>query len=194
MSPRPKRPRRISTPPAISGLKPYGGTAERGHIDKLFLHIEEYEVIRLCDYEGFTHSEAARAMDVSRPTLTRIYSRARAKVAEALVEGRQIVIEGGKIYFDSDWYRCRRCGSIFNHPDKGSDPSECPLCGSNKVVRHESAQPVIPVSSSRYSRLCICPSCGYEKDHEPGLPCKEETCPVCGHHLMRRNNLKAKGL
>lgn len=104
------------------------------------MHLEEYEVIRLCDYENLNHHEAARVMDVSRPTLTRIYAKARAKIADALVTGKQVIIEGGKVYFDSDWYKCNGCNCLFNQPDKGVTPEKCPLCGrSETITRYESS-------------------------------------------------------
>ncbi len=133
-------------------------------------------------------------MNVSRSTLTRIYAKARAKVAESLVEGKQLVIEGGKVYFDSDWYKCNSCGSVFNQPEKGLEPAECPLCGSSDIIHHEGEERTSRVVTRRYEGLCACPSCGYEKKHEPQLPCREEICPVCGNRLMRKNNLLLSGL
>jgi uncharacterized protein len=130
MSPRPVRLRRVSNPPLISGFKPYGGKANNGEPDTVFLQLEEYEAIRLCDLEQMNHEQASALMAVSRPTLTRIYARARHKIAEAFVTGKQIIIEGGKIYFDSEWYICGSCGCFFNNPDKLVKISECPLCKS----------------------------------------------------------------
>lgn len=60
-------------PPVISGLRPYGGKAKSGQPRSVFLHLEEYLVIRLCEYENLSQHEAARVMDVSRPTLTRVF-------------------------------------------------------------------------------------------------------------------------
>jgi predicted DNA-binding protein (UPF0251 family) len=194
VSPRPTRLRRVSNPPVISGLRPYGGVAKKGQPQSVFLHLEEYEVIRLCDFENMSHHEAAHIMDVSRPTLTRIYAKARAKIADALVKGKQIIIEGGKIYFDSDWHKCNNCGCFFNQPDKNSSAIRCPLCGSDKI---EDSGPAVGdryMSHSKPIDICICPECGFEKDHEPSHPCKEEVCPVCGSHLMRKNNLLAKDI
>ena len=133
MSPRPTRLRRISNPPVISGLKPYGGKCVHSRAESVFLHLEEYEAIRLCDYEMLNHQQASEIMNVSRPTLTRIYSKARQKLAEALVAGKQIIIEGGKIYFDSEWYSCKICGSYFNNPEKQEEITECPLCMSKNI-------------------------------------------------------------
>ncbi len=133
MSPRQLRPRKVSNPPIVSGMKPYGFKLANNKIESIFLHLEEYEALRLCDHEGLNHLEASRLMDVSRPTLTRIYARAKQKVATALVEGRQIIIEGGKVFFDSEWFACAHCGCFFNHPDKRTAVECCALCGSRDV-------------------------------------------------------------
>lgn len=194
MSPRPTRLRRVSNPPPVSGFKPYGGLAKDKHPQSVFLHLEEYEVIRLCDFENLNHHEAARVMDVSRPTLTRIYSKARAKIADALVTGKQIIIEGGKIYFDSEWYKCNGCNCLFNQPEKSVVPEKCPLCGSSKIVNYVPLDESTPVTNRTPSDVCVCAACGYEKEHEQCQPCKEEVCPVCGSRLMRKNNLLAKDM
>lgn len=133
MSPRPVRLRKISNPPVISGLKPYGNKSRKGKTASVFLHLEEYEALRLCDHEMLNQSQAAESMAVSRPTLTRIYSKARKKIAEALVIGKQIIIEGGKIYYDSEWLKCNTCSCFFNNPDKQKEIMECPLCGSKDI-------------------------------------------------------------
>jgi predicted DNA-binding protein (UPF0251 family) len=134
MAPRPLRLRKVSSPPVISGLKPYGGKASDGIHDVIFLHLEEYEAIRLCDHEQMNHQQASALMGVSRPTLTRIYARARHKIADALVTGKQLIIEGGKIYFDSEWYTCGSCGCYFNNPDRMLKVEHCALCRSTKIT------------------------------------------------------------
>jgi len=78
-----------STPP-VKGFRPFGRLA--GKRDTVILTLDEYEAIRLLDYEHHTQEEAAVQMRVSRPTLTRIYERARIKYATALVEGCLLLI------------------------------------------------------------------------------------------------------
>jgi len=85
--------RLVSSTPVTAGFRPFGKNCRRG--DSLDLLFDEYEVIRLLDYEGKQQTEAAELMQVSRPTLTRIYMEARRKLATAIVEGRQIRITGG---------------------------------------------------------------------------------------------------
>ena len=121
MSPRIKRPRKILNPPVIKGFKPYGSDSANQNTEPVFLLFEEYEALRLCDYDMINHLPASEIMGISRPTFTRIYSAARQKIAKAFVEGRQISIEGGKVYYDSDWYNCNKCGCDFNNPEKEVD-------------------------------------------------------------------------
>jgi predicted DNA-binding protein (UPF0251 family) len=59
--------------------------------------LDEVEAIRLADYEGCYHAEAAREMKVSRATFGRIVNEARRKVAEALIRGKALKIETNEI-------------------------------------------------------------------------------------------------
>lgn len=183
MSPRLKKARKILNPPTIKGLKPYGLEAGKKGLSPLNLLYEEYEAIRLSDYDGLNHHQASIMMDVSRPTFTRIYASALQKIAIAFVEGRQIAIEGGKVYFDSDWYRCSNCKCFFNHPEKEMELSGCPLCGHETVWRYDQDDPHI--GEYFESNMCICSNCHYEQKHQPGHPCNEQLCPRC-NGLMKR--------
>ena len=95
--PRPKQCRRVVSPPLMVGFKPFG--VPRSMVEEIVLKYDEYEVIRLLDYEGMLQEEAAEKMNVSRPTLTRIYESARKTIAKAFVEGKMIVIDGGHVDF-----------------------------------------------------------------------------------------------
>jgi len=133
---RPKSERHISYKPAVSYFTP-NGTPLNKRKRKVFLLIEEYEAFRLCDYEGLCHLEAAELMGVSRPTLTRIYGRARKKIAKAFVEGLPIVIEGPKVELDGSWWVCNKCKAVFTlQPEK---PRACALCRSHKIAPYPGA-------------------------------------------------------
>jgi len=186
MSPRPLRLRKISNPPIISGFKPYGNKKTEGDPGTVFLHIEEYEALRLCDYNMLNHHQASETMDISRPTLTRIYARARQKIAEALVKGKQIIIEGGKVFFDSEWFSCKECGCYFNNPEKQEEIKECPLCRSNNFSNYEQKDDESEESLMRCNNICICPACGFEQSHQFGHPCKDEICPRCDKTMVRK--------
>jgi predicted DNA-binding protein (UPF0251 family) len=131
---RPKRIRRITNPPPFKGYKPIG-LPEENH--PVILNYEEYEAIRLSDFELFNQAEASQLMGISRPTYTRIYESARRKVAQAFVQGKPIVFEGGKVYFDSDWYACNSCGCWFNHLEKEIGVAHCALCDSMDIEQYK---------------------------------------------------------
>ena len=186
-----KRPRRILNPPSIKGFKPYGADAVVNAADPVNVLFEEYEALRLSDYDRLNHHQASVLMGVSRPTFTRIYAAALQKIATAFVEGRQIAIEGGKVYFDSDWHECKACGCYFNHPHQNIPIGECPLCGSSEiksfVFTGENAQAQLSEDK------CVCPECQSEQAHQPGKPCKEQVCPDCSHS-MKRTGSPGKGI
>ena len=108
--PRPKQNRSILAPPVMLGYKPFG--IPRKQLSAVRLLYDEYETIRLLDYVGMNQEQAAEQMKVSRPTLTRIYENARKMIAEAFVEGKMILIEGGDVSFDKQWFRCKRCHKL----------------------------------------------------------------------------------
>ena len=128
--PRQKRNRRIANPPHFKGFMPIGLPNASAPV---LLNFEEYEGIRLCDSELITQAEAAKLMGVSRPTFTRIYESARRKIALAFIEGKPIVFEGGKVYFDSEWFICHACSCWFNHPLGEEKVQACALCGSERI-------------------------------------------------------------
>ncbi|HPD48452.1 MAG TPA: DUF134 domain-containing protein [Anaerohalosphaeraceae bacterium] len=93
--PRPCKRRWVAGLPQSVVYKPVGVPARA--LEWLSLGLDEFEVIRLVDYEGLDQEKAAELMGVSRPTVTRIYARARRKIAEALTQGKAISIEGGPV-------------------------------------------------------------------------------------------------
>jgi predicted DNA-binding protein (UPF0251 family) len=83
--------------PDITYFKPAGVPLRQ--LEEVILTVEELEAIRLKDLEGLEQEECAERMGISRPTFFRIINSARSKVAEALVKGKAIRIEGGKYQF-----------------------------------------------------------------------------------------------
>lgn len=173
--PRPKRIRRMTSPPKFKGFKPVGLSEKTQPV--VVLNFEEYEAIRLSDFELHGQVEASQIMSVSRPTYTRIYESARRKVAQAFVNGSPIVFEGGKVYFDSEWYSCNSCGCWFNHIEKDKEVTNCALCGSGYIEHYsESLEPD--------SNVCVCPNCGFELKLQEDIPCKQKICPKCNSGMI----------
>lgn len=126
--PRKKRQRRLLAPPSVKGFSVFG---PKNRAKQVFLFFEEYESIKLLDYDNLTQEEAAVCMEVSRPTLTRIYESARNKVAKAMVEGQDLLIAGGNFQFDDSWYSCNACKAKFNMASPGEP---CPVCKSTNII------------------------------------------------------------
>jgi len=66
-------------------------------LSQVYLTFDELEAIRLADWNGLSHEEAAQGMNVSRATFGRIVAQGRGKVADALIHGKAIRIEGGEV-------------------------------------------------------------------------------------------------
>ena len=116
----------------MKGFKPFG--IPRKMLDEVTLLYDEYEAIRLVDYEGLHHEKAAEQMNVSRPTLTRIYEKARKTVALALVEGKMINIEGYNVQFDREWFRCRRCYKLIGGMENHIRCKDCNTYGEDELI------------------------------------------------------------
>ena len=95
--PRPQKARRICCYPDYWSFAPDQDTAN----DTVTLSLDEFETVRLIDYQSKTQEQCAQEMNVARTTVTAIYDAARKKLARALVEGRRIVISGGNYTLDN---------------------------------------------------------------------------------------------
>lgn len=88
---RPSRCRRICLEPEYDRFAPCGVSDG----EQIVLTVDEYEAVRLIDFEKKTHEQCARQMGISRTTVTEMYETARFKIADCLVNGKQLRITGG---------------------------------------------------------------------------------------------------
>ena len=103
--PRPTRGRRICVRPAYERFTPAGCPGG----EAVVLLLEEYECIRSIDHDGLKQEACAERMAISRTTVAEIYAAARRKIAESLVHGRPLVIEGGSYRLCDMSAPCGRC-------------------------------------------------------------------------------------
>ena len=89
--PRPKKSRCVRCRPDVTYFKPRGIPLVA--LEELSITIDELEAIRLADYQGLYHENAARKMKISRQTFGRILNGAHKKVAEGLLKGKALRIE-----------------------------------------------------------------------------------------------------
>ena len=132
--PRPPKCRRVAYMPEVTYFKPAGIPLRA--LEEVRLSIEEAEALRLKDLEGLEQEHGAEKMNVSRPTFQRVLASARQKIADALLNGKAIRIEGGN--FEMSWHRFR-CfnGHEWDVPFKemaGGPPELCPTCNTARIT------------------------------------------------------------
>jgi predicted DNA-binding protein (UPF0251 family) len=137
--PRPVKWRRVGFIPGVVYFKPAGVPLRV--VDEVLLSMEEAEAIRLKDLERLQQEECAQRMKISRPTFHRVLGAARGKLADAIINGKAIRIEGGNYEMTVRRFRCGHDGQEWNVPsDKIVDsyPQVCPTCHGSNVY------PVLP--------------------------------------------------
>ncbi|MFX0168932.1 MAG: DUF134 domain-containing protein [Candidatus Hodarchaeota archaeon] len=127
--PRPHKRRFVRAEPNITYYKPRG--IPIGTISEVVLNVDEFEALRVKDLLGLPQKKAAQQLKVSQPTLHRILKTAHTKVADALVNGKALRIEGGPFELPSvRWFRCFTCQHQWTEPFGTGRPSSCPHCQS----------------------------------------------------------------
>lgn len=106
---RPVRCRRICDEPEYDSFAPCGIKTAK----QVVLTIDEFEAIRLIDYEKKTHEQCGMQMNISRTTVTEIYERAREKIADCIINGKMLRIAGGN-YVLCDGSALKYCGKKCN--------------------------------------------------------------------------------
>ena len=153
--PRPRLCRRIFFQPGVRYFKPAG--VRLLAMQENVVTLDELEAIRLKDLLGLDQEEAAKKMKTSQPTFHRLICSARKKIADALVNGKAIRIEGG-VYEMVAPRRGRGIGAGMGRGRRGF------------------GRPAI---------ICICPACGYRETKQLGIPCSSLRCPKCGTPMVR---------
>ena len=128
---RPQKNRLVNEPPLFSGFKPIGMPKKQAAQIKISL--DEFEAFRLADYMGMSHEEAAKEMRISRSTFTRLIEVARKKIADLIINGKILLIEGGNVHFKNNIIRCLDCRHLFR-TEVSNNFSECPECDSDNLL------------------------------------------------------------
>ncbi len=134
---RPTKWRKIENIPTIPYFIP--SETDIAEVPENILKLEELEAIRLKDLEGLEQEECAEKMEVSRPTFQRILLSAREKLADSLINGKTIHIEGGKFTRNICPVKCKDCGKEWMESYENLEPIKngeysCTSCGSANIV------------------------------------------------------------
>lgn len=132
---RPTKWRKIEYIPTSIRFTPDG----KSDYSENILKLEEIEAIRLKDYEGLEQNECAGKMEISRPTFQRILIDARRKIADSIIHGKSIRIEGGNFTRNICLATCTNCSNAWNESYENfaatkSETFKCPKCGSKEIV------------------------------------------------------------
>ena len=136
--PRPLKCRRVDFIPEVTYFKPAGIPLRA--LEEVRLTVEEAEAIRLKDLEGLEQEEGAQKMNISRPTFQRVLASARQKIADALLNGKAIRIEGGNFEMSPRRFYCANSHEWevpFETAVKAT-PQPCPVCNEPSV------EPLVP--------------------------------------------------
>ena len=160
--PRPFRTRRVRFQPGITHFKPAG--VRLSAMNEVVLTMGEFEAVRLKDFENLDQTAAAKKMNISQPTFARLIDTARKKVADAIVNGKAIRIEGGNY-------------KMVQQPmQPGMGRGMGRGGGRGRMGGGFAAGP---------TGACKCPKCGQEAAHQRGVPCYQMKCPKCGTLMTR---------
>ena len=157
---RPRRTRRISFQPNVTYFKPAG--IPMTNLKETVLSFDELEAIRLMDSEGLEQTQAAKKMKISQSTLSRLLREGRKKLADAIIQGNAIKIQGGNFKMVQPTGRGLGMG-------RGAG-------GRGRMGGGFAAGP---------SENCVCPKCGHTEAHQTGVPCYQKKCPKCQSPMTR---------
>lgn len=118
--PRPRKHRSVCNFPKVTEFFPSDKESGLENTNAIAMTVDEYEAIRLIDYEGFSQKSCSFRMGVARATVQAIYASARKKIACALVDGKSLKIDGGDY---------RLCNGRKNH-------FECNTCFKHRTIQH----------------------------------------------------------
>jgi len=131
---RPFKCRCISCEPGTKYFKPRG--IPLTELQEVVLTMDEFEAVRLADLEGLYQEAAASRMKISRQTFGNIIKVAHGKIADAIINGKAIKIEGG-VYARSEkrTFICEECSHAWELGYGTGRPRECPKCKRSNIHR-----------------------------------------------------------
>jgi predicted DNA-binding protein (UPF0251 family) len=120
----------VEREPGVTYFKPQGVPLK--NLEQVIITVDELEALRLSDLLNQSHEATAQQMKVSRPTVTRMLARAHRAIADALVNGKAIRIEGGDYILETCHTCCPTCGKPLRPLPRVPQSSVCHTCETAK--------------------------------------------------------------
>ena len=149
---RPVHCRKIGEMPQTTVFKPAGVPGRE--LAEVTLTLDEFEAIRLADFTGLYQEDAAQQMGVSRQTFGNILAAAHHKIAECIIEGKMLRIEGGVIAMPERQFECTACRHVWQAPHGTRRPVACPNCQSDNFQREVAHTEEAVEQNARRRRCC----------------------------------------
>lgn len=116
---RPRKWRKVCCLPESDRFGPLDAQITQEHF--VTMTVDEYETVRLIDLEGYTQEECAKQMNIARTTVQAMYNDARKKLAESLVNGKVLKIEGGDYQLCDGLEKTCGCGRCRRQRFEGAE-------------------------------------------------------------------------
>lgn len=155
--------------PDVTYFKPSG--VRMIDLEEVILARDELEAVRLHDLEGIEQKKTAKKMKISQPTLHRTLASARKKIADALVNGKAIKVQGGNVKMTPGFGRGPAMGRGRGQAGAGRGVGIGAGRGAGAGRAGGPAE-------------CVCPKCGNAIPHARGTRCIEQKCPKCGTNMI----------
>jgi predicted DNA-binding protein (UPF0251 family) len=151
---------KVAFVPGVTYFKPAG--IPLPSLEEVRLSVEEAEALRLKDIEGMEQEQGARMMNISRSTFQRILVSAHQKIADALLNGKALRIDGGNFEVTTRRFRCRSGHEWDVETKSGDVPEKCPMCRSADIHPAQSAAvSCVGRQQGRYGRPRYCATVGH---------------------------------
>ncbi|MEL4305350.1 DUF134 domain-containing protein [Methanococcoides sp. LMO-2] len=169
---RPRKRRMVNFEHNVRHFKPSG--TRLSELEEINITIDELESLRLSYLEKMKQDAAAEKMQIHQSTFQRTLQRTVQKIADALVHGKAIRVEGGD----------------YTMPGKdGTGPmGQGPVGGQNQGQGRgqRGLRGGRGAGTAGPGGVCVCTGCGHEETHQPGVPCAQMTCSKCGKPMVRK--------
>ncbi len=158
---RPRKQRIVEQEPTTTYFKPRA--IPLPELQEVILTVDELETIRLSDLSGMNQTHSAHKMGFHQSTFQRTLAQARQKIADAIVNGKAIKIQGG----------------VYTMPGGDTTGPGGFGAGGRGMGRGRGQ------GFGAAPGTCKCPSCGHEQPHARAQPCNQLKCPKCGAQMIR---------